>query len=209
MPGIITCMTACTIYPAFSSVIGVFNNTSDFSELGKISDYKFISNKSYDNHYITENNLILDDFPDIAVYLKDLFNTFKNQVLKYANTEFTITTSWGTLTKPGARSYTHCHKNSFYSGVVYWDDHPGANIDFERFDHSQWLIVPDEYNIYNAESLELEHKQNTVIFFPSYLPHKISTNTADKNRYSLAFNIIPVGLYGKNDSKLRVEYFKD
>lgn len=199
-------MTNCTVYPIFSSVIGVFNNTEDFSALGQLTNYKFISNKSYDNHYITENNYVLDNFPSIAHYLADLFTTFKNQVLKYSSTEFIITTSWGTLTEPNARSYTHCHKNSFYSGVVYWDDHNGSNIDFERFDHSQWLIVPDEYNIYNAESLELEHKQNTVIFFPSYLPHKISTNTSNKNRYSLAFNIIPVGIYGKNDSKVSVNY---
>ena len=197
-------MSKCTVYPIFPSVVGSFTNTDNLSELNSIINYEFTTNKSYDNHFITKNSKILDSFPHLKQYLHALFLGFAKEVLKYSNTEFAITRSWGTKVLPGARSYTHVHKNSFYSGVVYWQDFQGSSIEFERFDHSQWLVVPDEWTIYNSEAFSLDHAANTVIFFPSYLAHKINTNTTDQIRYSLAFNVIPVGEFGANDSRVNI-----
>ena len=42
--------------------------------------------------------------------------------------------------------------------------------------------------------------ENILLFFPSYLKHKVAMNNSDKDRRSLAFNIVPVGFYGDADS---------
>ena len=39
-----------------------------------------------------------------------------------------------------------------------------------------------------------------LIIFPSYLHHKIEKNTFDEVRHSLAFNVMPDGIIGENDS---------
>ena len=44
------------------------------------------------------------------------------------------------------------------------------------------------------------HK-NGLVLFPSYLKHKILKHDSDIPRYSLAFNIVPVGHYGTGDAQ--------
>ena len=46
----------------------------------------------------------------------------------------------------------------------------------------------------------LEPKKNRLVVFPSYLYHKIEKNTSDEVRHSLAFNVMPDGIIGQNDS---------
>ena len=50
------------------------------------------------------------------------------------------------------------------------------------------------------------HK-NQLILFPSYLKHRICEQKSDKTRYSLAFNIVPIGGYGYGDSQYNTEWF--
>ena len=52
----------------------------------------------------------------------------------------------------------------------------------------------------NCKSFELKPEKNKLIFFPSYLRHKIKIHKGDTVRYSLAFNIIPIGDVGYYDS---------
>ena len=47
-----------------------------------------------------------------------------------------------------------------------------------------------------------------LLFFPSYLWHTILNNHSDKPRYSLAFNLIPLGHYGSGDSTYNTEWFE-
>ena len=50
---------------------------------------------------------------------------------------------------------------------------------------NNWLIPPEE---------------KKIILFPSYLEHSIVEHKEETTRYSLAFNIFPVGKYGVGDS---------
>jgi hypothetical protein len=38
------------------------------------------------------------------------------------------------------------------------------------------------------------------MLFPAEMHHRVHKNESDITRYSLAFNIVPVGLLGDNDS---------
>ena len=39
-----------------------------------------------------------------------------------------------------------------------------------------------------------------LILFPSYVYHEVALHREDIDRHSLAFNIVPTGLYGNGDS---------
>ena len=39
-----------------------------------------------------------------------------------------------------------------------------------------------------------------IIFFPSYMCHKVCEHKDDTLRHSLAFNIMPTGIVGEGDS---------
>ena len=63
-------------------------------------------------------------------------------------------------------------------------------------------------NNYNAKEYLVTPQKNMLLFFPSYLWHTILNNHSDKPRYSLAFNLIPLGQYGSGDSTYNTEWFE-
>ena len=63
-------------------------------------------------------------------------------------------------------------------------------------------------NTNNAKEYILTPQKNMLLFFPSYIWHKILTNSSNTTRYSLAFNLIPIGQYGSGDSTYNTEWFK-
>ena len=73
--------------------------------------------------------------------------------------------------------------------IVFYND---IKNNFETTTHNQ--------NIYNSKSFTIVPQQNELILFFSNLRHEIKTNLSDKDRYSLAFNCLPSGNFGKGDS---------
>ena len=125
-----------------------------------------------------------------------------------------ISTSWVTYTKKGGRSQQHKHRNSFWSGVYYFqDEYPqgSAGIGF----HNPWEGAPDihfgdldieNYNKLNSSSWEYTPLPKQLLLFPSYLEHEILTHEADTLRHSLAFNIVPVERWGGQDSSFDLSW---
>ena len=52
----------------------------------------------------------------------------------------------------------------------------------------------------SATSWSIKPEVKKMILFPSYLEHAILEHNEDTIRYSLAFNLYPVGEYGIGDS---------
>lgn len=184
------------------------NYDSVFEEL-KLKT-QFIQNSNA-QCYASADFHILDTYLDLKEEIKKCFNFFKNTILKYESTEFQITTSWMTKVRPGCMSHFHNHKNCMYSGVLYFDtfDHC-APIEFTNTNLYQdcfLLNQPSEKNIYNNDVWSIIPEKNNIIFFPSYLMHRVGIHECDSSRYSLAFNFIPDGIFGSADSTLRVEIF--
>ena len=46
-----------------------------------------------------------------------------------------------------------------------------------------------------------------LVLFPSYLNHKILEHKSEFPRYSLAFNIVPIGEYVDEDSTYNTSWF--
>ena len=60
--------------------------------------------------------------------------------------------------------------------------------------NTEWFKdIPMEYNLYNEAAREFTINKNMLIIFPSSMRHQILPNASKKDRYSIAFNIMPQG----------------
>jgi len=140
------------------------------------------------------------------------FNFFKNNILKYENNDFIFTTSWIAKSEKNETSEYHNHNNCMYSGIFYVNtDENCGQLCFENFADKRFNLIPTEYNIYNCLNFNFKPKNKMIIFFPSELFHKILKNNSDIIRYSIAFNMIPVGNLGNinSDSFLKIDIKND
>tara|TARA_B100001250_G_scaffold98926_1_gene83063 strand:- start:23 stop:634 length:612 start_codon:yes stop_codon:yes gene_type:complete len=146
---------------------------------------------------------VLENYPKIKKLFLEIFEEYANVALGYQN-RFKITTSWITKTTKNVSSAYHNHKNCAFSGVYYFDqyDNESAKIDFLNplSDLSSYMLNVKDLNPVTANYVSIEPSEKCLVFFPSYLKHRIGVHKSDKPRYSLAFNIAPVGDYGGGDS---------
>lgn len=148
---------------------------------------------------ISKNKFVLNSDKELL----DKFNQVSNALictLIRSSIKTQITTSWFTKTPSNERGNQHSHTNSWWSGVYYFRNDTSA-IKFEQFDRG--VHVPyenNEPNEFNTSAFTLKPEKGTLILFPSYLIHSIQKNESSSNRHSLAFNIMPKGEVGVQDS---------
>jgi len=197
------------IYPLFSKVLSkaeVRFNDSQWDIIKKAAKgepYKNVSQASS----MTENCHVLDN-PDLKFLHKKLESEIKthcNLFLQYKD-KFKITTSWFTRTKKDGYSDFHNHSNAMFSGVFYIQSNKETDkIAFSDFKTSTWLLEFKEQNIYNSQKLLVSTYPGLLLMFPSHVFHRIEPNSQSKERISMAFNIVPTGTIGYNDSSLTLK----
>jgi uncharacterized protein (TIGR02466 family) len=165
-------------------------------------DYTYSGGETRDISHISHEKELLE-YPTL-LHLKNKiqqeFYTFKHQVMRYKN-KFEIVRSWIAKSEPGQSSSFHNHNNCMWSGVYYIDvPQKSGGITFENFDVQRFQLQVLDYNENNSEKITLIPETDTVIFFPSEVYHKIETNESNMTRYSIAFNLMPIGEIGDNRS---------
>lgn len=182
---------------------------------------KIIMSEEYENHHnghglmkssVTKN--ILKKIPWLG---EEIIETFKEYVRNVhmvdMSIDFKIGSSWGTLTKPGGGSKMHTHANYYYSGCMYFSENcsplcfGSASHVYDY--HQRFLFKYREINQFNSNELKYPPEKNEIIFFPSYIRHGITENKTNEDRYSIAFNIHPVGIYGEYDSTIHIDVIDD
>jgi len=143
---------------------------------------------------------ILNKYEDLTREITGAVDETLKETLMLENVNYRIFTSWLTKTAPGDFSDSHRHSNSWLSGVYYPKGDPGFSIRFHHDNKTQFFTLPKEYNIYNATEWIIYPEDNYLILFFSQLRHEILRNDSNKDRYSLAFNILPQGKFGAEDS---------
>ena len=205
------------VYPLFASnLIEVkFDDEKSLKKLNQIcGEYEWYSSKcdGSSGNSATINKFILEEHPDIKESISKYFETVNENILQLGG-KFIITTSWFTKAVKNTYSQFHTHRNSYYSGVLYFgeysDNESHAPIQFDSpiAELNAHYIIPDKWNIHNCFNWDLYPTTGTLLFFPSYLRHRIGMHNDDKPRYSLAFNIVPFGSYGEGDSSYNTSWF--
>lgn len=199
------------VFPIFSSVVGttkVKHDLTDFKKIIQNLDYHSTESEGSYNSYVSKDMFLLDSYMDVKDILLQEFNSFKNAVLRLETTQFDITTSWATKTLKEGYCQFHNHKNSFYSAVLYFEKSQHGSLTFNDvgINNSSFEVnEPVEYNIFNYRTFNVWPDNNLIVFFPSNMYHKINPHQDSFDRYSIAFNLIPVGEIGQGDSKMKIQ----
>ena len=184
-----------TRYPIFPSSVYAMYLKDDVSEFfNSIVGSVNFGTYGADNPHTVSKFTLLDDYPE----MKKLFTDVSLQVLSEVAgaKKIKMTTSWLTAIEPDETPVMHRHTNSWFSGVYYFQDSPYTGLEFKN-------PIERDIDLVTKGSLlnwRLQPKKNMLIIFPSYLHHKIEKNTSDEVRHSLAFNVMPDGIIGENDS---------
>jgi|TARA_R110000751_G_scaffold46362_1_gene104371 uncharacterized protein (TIGR02466 family) len=191
------------IYPLFSKPLMAFSLSIDsdkiFNHIKKLS-YK---NTTAKGCYSSLSKKVLEN-----KNLKEEKNIFLNAIKDYLNLlgykqEFKILNSWSTKVEKNCESHSHVHTNTWLSGVYYVQDNSSIQFIKSWSNSSFFKLGYNSNNIYSAADWDVTVKKNTLLIFPSELSHKVKKNCLKKNRYSLAFNILPVGTFNKgSDSEI-------
>tara|TARA_B100000424_G_scaffold211358_1_gene168794 strand:- start:470 stop:1084 length:615 start_codon:yes stop_codon:yes gene_type:complete len=201
-------MSKLSVYQLFpkilsTSIINVSDNEDTILQdlITKVDYYKVGKEQDLPLCYASTNKFILNDskFTFLKNYILDEFDRFKNIVFNLNDTSFELTTSWLTKTPKNHFSNFHNHSNCMFSGIFYFDD--SSDLLFNDYSIKQFYVIPKSYNDLNADSYTIKPKKNMIVFFDSRLHHRITKNTNEQNRYSLAFNFMPKGRIGIGDSQ--------
>ena len=156
-----------------------------------------------------ETNVLGKNFVDIKTRIEETFTKFAYNTLGVKQTcDFKITNSWATSTLPNGYSDKHSHSNSYWSGVLYFDDDTSPLMLYKKPEPSVFLLEVETINNYSTTKISVKPDKGDVVFFPSHVEHQISPNTSSSVRHSIAFNIIPNGIFGYHDSLCNIQVFE-
>tara|TARA_B100001996_G_C18628637_1_gene580854 strand:- start:52 stop:702 length:651 start_codon:yes stop_codon:yes gene_type:complete len=198
-----------TTVPLFPSPVIQVQVEEDTSELLTYNEPLTVSNEQIDRYKNKgSDKRVLENYPKTKEILLDIFTNVAEEELGYKRRSYAITTSWITLSNKGEGSQLHKHKNSFWSGVYYFqEEYPEGtggilfdNPNTDLFDFSFQSTDIENFNNINSLTCTFHPSPNLLLFFPSYLEHQVMTHNLDKSRSSLAFNIVPLGGWGDGDS---------
>ena len=183
------------VYPLFSMPLMAMSLDIDNDKLLKyIKNITYRSNINSDECYASKSVKILENKKlkkEKEIFLKAIKEYLK--LLGYSQ-GFKILNSWSTKVKSNYESQPHVHTNTWISGVYYTQDN--SSIQFlKSWSNTSFfnLEFNNSTNIYSATKWDVHVKKNTLLIFPSELQHKIKKNLLKEDRYSLAFNVLPVG----------------
>lgn len=155
------------------------------------------------------------DVPGDGAYTRDqqllnraLFRDVKQEILGLCH-EFAkayshvvdglhICNSWGNVIGFGDTIRYHKHSNAYISGSFYLSEGSGFNITdrdrAELFGFAPRVHKEDNYRA--LESFTIPPKPRRIILFPSGMMHSVLPSQTQARRYSIAFNVIPIGKIG-------------
>jgi len=193
------------IFPLFPTLLSnvLLEDNPKFNILEDVKDTVQFTCRTEDiNCSTSENRNILNCYPELKNRILEVFYDLKDNVLGHTNTDFAITTSW--ITKIDSNSsglISHgTHINSYYSGAFYISEHnPDLTGVFEANNKgiasSQIVLNRDSETEYNSKTFSFIPKKNYLMFFPSYLNHRIINHKCEEPIYVIWFNIMPTSLW--------------
>jgi uncharacterized protein (TIGR02466 family) len=149
---------------------------------------------------VSENVKILRLFE--CSELKDVItyhaNILAKEILGYQIKTMVDVLSWISIKRPRQQHTLHTHPNSVISGVYYFDN----NIDNmpiifgkpKMEGHNVIRVKIDEdanESTFCKTHYKYQPSVGDIVLFPSHLHHVVDVNSTNRDRFSLAFNMMP------------------
>lgn len=154
--------------------------------------------------YISKSNDIFNEIESGKILNDKFYEVIKKSIdiFEY-DINFKIVSNWATKTDPNSTGDFHTHRNFWLTACYYPQGklEDQFSIGFKK--ETNHLFFPNikKANSMNTDSYEFFIKEGTLIVFEADLQHRIGFNNTNKNRYSIAFNVLPKGLVGNTDSR--------
>jgi uncharacterized protein (TIGR02466 family) len=126
---------------------------------------------------------------------------------KYAQTDFFITGCWANIHLRGQGIGWHRHPNSYLSGVYYSEaPQPCSELLFNDPRKAELVfdVATSEGTQWNSPVYPFAPTAGVMLLFPSWLEHNVPLNPGDKERISIAFNVMLQGELGRSSHLSRV-----
>ena len=191
------------LLPLFPSNVYHFILEEDTNELDP-RGFEFLKHGGNTFASSTKNIRVLEEYPKTKKIILNKFKEIAKDLLGYEN-DFKLSTSWFTKIEKNGYANFHSHRNCLYSGIYYFgNNYPkgSGKLCFRSniLQSSDFHIKSNKKDLLSATSWSIKPEIKKMILFPSYLEHAILEHNEDTIRYSLAFNLYPVGEYGIGDS---------
>lgn len=130
-------------------------------------------------------------FTDITLFSNDVCRRHMGMELQMGN-------FWININGKHDYNLLHDHQKSILSGVYYVEvpeDNMGDLV-LVRPDHADYFLTGnvEEPTMVNAPSVTKKAVTSTLYLFPSWIKHYVDRNESDKERISIAFNLVPAKL---------------
>jgi len=192
----------------FASPVSIFNldldttkvlkvlKKSKWTRINRTSSFQRTENYRY---VYTSPHQILSKLPQLSKEINKACQSYIDNVLEMEG-EARLGNSWGVKAAPRGFGAPHYHPNSWFSGTYYPETNSAFAICFNNPHNFPWNGVAKSYNTYNSGTWTIKPRANQLILFSSLLSHEISINRSNQDRYSVAFNTVPTGKFGFDDS---------
>lgn len=162
------------------------------------------NDKRYPYHFLEKRNILF-----LKEKIENAFKEYVSEAYGTTKQKYFMTNSWLKVFYKNQSGYFHQHRNSMISGLYYPEEVPeGQQSDLIFYDTSSertsYFVKRDDG--VDVESFYVRPLKNRVVFFPSSLFHSVNTNLTNKKRFSIAFNFIPIGPTGKQDSYMDLKH---
>jgi len=184
-------------------IVNSFNKTEISNEQEQSSIYGLIS----DDTYILDNPI----YKSLADWILSSIQTYSEDILNWGE-ELRLSQTWLTYKLPHQKHEIHTHPNSLISGVFYYDvfdDYPAINFYNPIISLGRSTIQPkvkSPNSKYLRESISYTPNPNTLIIFPSFIPHSVPVNNTKQIRKALGINALPVKNIGNKRSLNELDY---
>ena len=164
--------------------------------------------------YSSANELILEEepFAELKKQIDDAANVLHFDTLQHEQGNPVLVQSWINFHEPGDHAPVHNHTNSCYSGVYYLNAPVnGGGIFFHHpqiFRPKTIIVESHTDNQFNTDQYFHELRKNSLLLFPSHLPHSTQVNNSNQVRFSLAFNYFIEGQFGHQTSQINLRIVK-
>jgi hypothetical protein len=201
------------VIPLFSTPLSIFRDVLDdekyriLDALVKNCDYGLLAgakkHKLRLQNDLSKNLNILSEVPEVKKIFEEIFTKYMYDIKTIINTKFIISSSWAVKLNPGESGGDyHAHANSYFSGVMYFENNVSSVVFKSPFGPSGYTFDEEKHTMYNTSGFVVNPEKNMLLIFPSQIEHRSNINLSNKIRYCLAFNIISSGNYGYGTSSV-------